>query len=150
MDTPTASSPLFAGMFSIIERSLGIASTRHWSALCDLQKHPPSTEQFTTLIDEMFAQMVFNWNTGRTNTDRNASRQNWRLVLIDAIGDANKSPEVALERAIARACKSAAFRLGKSGTGRVWRRQCQPSPTQRNRSCPSQGRRLNRIRGVEG
>jgi hypothetical protein len=107
---PDSASLLFAAIPGIIENHLGITNTQSWSALQDLIKSPPSVGQLVSMLEAMFAAIAHMWDIGRAKTDRLASRQNWRFVLIDRIGANNSSPEVTLERALARACKA----LGRS------------------------------------
>jgi hypothetical protein len=105
-----SASSLFAATPGIIENCLGLVNTRHWSALHGLVRNPPASEQIVSMVEALFAGVAGIWNSGRAKTNRRASGQNWRFVLTGHIGEKNMSPEVTLERAVARACKS----LGRS------------------------------------
>lgn len=85
--------------------ALGISRLRHRSALRLMQGLDK-----TDLPDIVYGAVSRNWALGRAIENKNRSRQNWRWTLQPQIGAANRSAEVVLERAIARACE---------GTGRM-------------------------------
>lgn len=82
--------------------ALGIANLRHKSALLGL-KVPDGLD----LAGAVQKAVAANWDQGGAAANRDRSRQNWRWTLQPQIGSANRSPEVMLERAIARACADA-------------------------------------------
>lgn len=96
---------LFEGVEAAVCAVLGVASLRHRSALHALgriEKVPPGS--VAAALDMIAA----NWeHSGRAGLG-SASRENWRWCVPQTfIGAENRSPEVVLERAIARACVAA-------------------------------------------
>ena len=98
---------------SLIERveetvcsALGIASTRHRSAMRDLRV---TADQ--DLVNLIFRTVTDNYERGDAAINRDRSLENWRWQRLQVqIADHNTSPEVVLERAIAAACK----RIGRT------------------------------------
>lgn len=106
----TLPTSLVEGVEATACSALGIARLRHRSALRLMQGLDK-----TDLPDIVYGAVSRNWALGRAIENKNRSRQNWRWTLQPQIGAANRSAEVVLERAIARACE---------GTGRLdWANQ---------------------------
>ena len=101
----TLPTSLVEGVEATACSALGIARLRHRSALRLMQGLDK-----TDLPDIVYGAVSRNWALGRAIENKNRSRQNWRWTLQPQIGAANRSAEVVLERAIARACE---------GTGRM-------------------------------
>lgn len=90
---------LMHGVFGAACEALCIANLRHKSALLTLKV--PDGLDLAGVVQKAVAA---NWDQGGAAANRDRSRQNWRWTLQPQIGSANRSPEVMLERAIARAC----------------------------------------------
>ena len=82
--------------------ALGIRKLRHRSALLALR-----LPDHVDLADMVFGVIWENWIAGRAAENMTRSRQNWRWSLQTYIGEANRSPEVMLEQAVAAACEAA-------------------------------------------
>jgi hypothetical protein len=96
---------LVAGTDAIVHRVLGIKNLRHRSSLDRLSANWPAVETMTSMVEQLFAQVSTNWDIGRGASPRQPSSQNWRWGRpVTTIAAQNRSPEVVLERAIARAC----------------------------------------------
>lgn len=86
-----------------VRRALGIASTRHRSAMRDLRL---TADQ--DLVDLIFRTVADNHERGDAAANRDRSQENWRWPRPQPqIAAQNTSREVVLERAIAAACKRA-------------------------------------------
>ena len=100
-----AKSNLFAGVDEVINRELGVESYRHKSACLTLLNGSSFDVSGERLVSEMFNQLQDNWETIAKSSDRLPSAENFRWFEPKiAIADANKSPEVTLERALIKAC----------------------------------------------
>ena len=93
---------LLQGVNAAVCNALGISNLRHRSALHSLQI--PIGIDIASIVYRVIAA---NWSVGGASENKDRSRQNWRWTLQPQIGDANRSPEVVLERAIAAACAAA-------------------------------------------
>lgn len=79
---------------------LGIASTRHRSAMRDLK-----LTSDRDLVGQIFRKVAGNFERGNAATNRERSLENWRWHRPQVrIASHNSSPEVVLERAIVAAC----------------------------------------------
>lgn len=103
-DQPAADPPLsiMHGVEAAVCAALGIAKLRHRSALLALRL-PPDLDIAALVHGVVRA----NWRAGGAGDNKERSQQNWRWTLQPQIGEANRSPEVMLERAIASACAAA-------------------------------------------
>ncbi len=95
-------SSLVQGVEAAICAALGIVRLRHRSSLRSMQGL--DEVDLPAIVYRTIAQ---NWALARAIENKDRSRQNWRWTLQPQIGEANRSPEVMLERAIASACASA-------------------------------------------
>jgi len=102
IDAAAASRSLLAGVEEAVCSALGIRKLRHRSALLALR-----LPDHVDLADLVFGVISDNWIAGRAAENMTRSRQNWRWSLQTYIGEANRSPEVMLERAVAAACEAA-------------------------------------------
>lgn len=96
---------LFDGVEAAVCKVLRITSLRHRSALhaLGLEKAIPQASVAAALD-----QIEQNWRLSAAAGQGSTSNENWRWWTPQCqIGPANRSPEVVLERAIARACVSA-------------------------------------------
>jgi hypothetical protein len=92
-----------------VRNALGIANTRHRSAMRDLRL---ATDQ--DIVELIFRTVAENYERGNCATNRDRSQENWRWQRLQPqIAAHNTSPEVVLERAIAAACK----RTGRTDWG---------------------------------
>lgn len=82
-----------------VRSALGIASTRHRSAMRNLRL---TADQ--DIVNLIFRTVAENYKWGDFATNRDRSQENWRWRLQPQIAAHNTSPEVVLERAIAAAC----------------------------------------------
>ena len=96
---------LFQGVEAAVCKILGIKNLRHRSALHAigrLQEVPAGS------VAAALDQIEKNWRLSAAAGQGSTSKQNWRWWAPQCqIGPENRSPEVVLERAIARACVSA-------------------------------------------
>lgn len=96
---------LFDGVDAAVCAFLGIASLRHRSALHELGRRAVVTRGSVAAALDTVAS---NWERSSRAGAGSASKANWRwCVPQTAIGEDNRSPEVLLERAIAKACVAA-------------------------------------------
>jgi hypothetical protein len=96
---PSAPSSLLEGVEEATCVALGIARLRHKSALLSL-RIPGGLDLARTVYDKVAS----NWGASHAAANKDRSRENWRWSLQTYISPANRSPEVMLERAIAKAC----------------------------------------------
>jgi hypothetical protein len=102
MDRTASSAPksLIEHVEKTVRRALGIASTRHRSAMRDLRL---TADQ--DIVDLIFRTVADNHKRGDAAAHRDRSHENWRWPRLQPqIAAHNTSPEVVLERAIAAAC----------------------------------------------
>lgn len=93
---------LIQGVEEAVCKALSIVRLRHRSAL-----HSLSVTDDIDLAKAVYTIIASNWLASNADANRDRSRQNWRWELQTQISPANRSPEVVLERAVARACESA-------------------------------------------
>lgn len=93
---------LVEGVEQAVCNALGIKNLRHKSALFSLEI-PPGVDIANVIFDVIHD----NWVRSGAASNQDRSQQNWRWVLQTQIGQANRSPEVVLERAVAAACSKA-------------------------------------------
>ena len=95
---------LLDGCHELIDQHLNIDDS--WAGQSPRYKHPTSLNHVEDnnlpdgdqLIQELFNQMVQNWEAGRSPANRSA--ENWRFERQCDFSEENRSPEVVLERTI--------------------------------------------------
>jgi hypothetical protein len=99
-ETGSLPSSLLDGVEKAVVDLLGITSTRHRSALLKL-----GAVDGPALVELVFRQIRVNYDIAGSSARKNRSRENWRWQSLQPqIAPHNRSPEVAVERAIAAAC----------------------------------------------
>ena len=96
---PVLPSSLFEGVAAAACSALGIDNLESRRAAARWRP-----EEATDVAAAMYAVILRNYQLSGASARRDRSRENWRWSLQSGISAANTSPEVVLERAIARAC----------------------------------------------
>ena len=105
----TNSTSILNGVDDIFDRWLAVPPKgqppyyQHRSAALLLSGRPHMATHPLTLITEVLRRIERNWTASRSTYGKPASKQNWRFEQRLEIAEANDSPEVQLERALAAA-----------------------------------------------
>ena len=102
---------ILAGIGNLVDQWLRIAPNgkppyyRHKTAANDLSLRREPITGTSEFLQASYSKIHKNWLTARKNTGYfNPSKENWRWKRHLELSDANKSPELRLERAIVTAC----------------------------------------------
>ncbi len=96
------------GVYPVIDRWLGIEDIgqsphhRHRSAWLQVSEAPAGSSDGYQLITELMVIIEKNWRDAKVGYGKTPSAENWRFVPRTETSHKNNSPEVTLERAIAK------------------------------------------------